>query len=1425
MTVGFSDYRKRLVLGMLILACMALPEAYSQRILSGNLSATQPSTHVNTFGTNWVKVDNIAGFVPNDTILMIQMQGVGINTPDDASYGTPQNEKYGTPGKHEFLIIDAVNLPDEIVFRNNIKNSFHVNGNIQVVRVPFCHQAVVNPTLTNGPLTCDPWNPVAKKGGVLAIIVSGSLKLNADIDVTGKGLKGALDVQGAGLCRDAASTTLSRYPLTELNAGLKGEGISLHGDYGADLYPIYAKGEGPNYTGGGGGNGRYSGGGGGSHRGAGGNGGDEDDFCGLPGSGARGGFPVTPSFFTDVDRIFAGGGGGASTSPDGLSDARGGNGGGIVIIVADTIISNGGMIIVNGEKGVGPVGDGGAGGGGGAGTIALSFSNSGSNQLKLFAEGGRGGVKSGVGDGGGGGGGLIYLSKPKPANVTSYLSGGKPGNDPFSVGGTSGGDGVTVENFVPVLNGFLFNSIRSSDKRARTSATGEQADTVCSDTKPPLLLGTIPVGGKAPYTYKWQKSYDKILWTDLVTDNSSVNYTPPSIETNPKVYFRRIVYDSSIPVLSDESLPVEFTVQPYIKNNNIASDQTICYTQNPAAINPTAVIADGDGTKYNYKWGVSSDDINYTLISGTDNSGSYTPQSGLAVNTWYYKRTVNSGRCTSVSAPVTVKILPSITENKVLNVPADICNGSTFTNLQGSTESTSTVLAGGDNAFKYKWESNINDAGWTVAPGTNNLADYNPQELAEKAPKNEYYFRRVVYSGPADVCSSVSNEVNFRDYPVIKGNTLSLPLLSQTICSGSTPDKITAPKPQDGNGTFLYTWQDLTKDHSWRDIPGAVNISSVDFQPIALTDTTIFRRIAYSSACVDISEGLKVSVHKPVVNNVSLLSGLMDTTVCKGQIPHLLKGVAATGGDELAYFYQWQSSTDNITFTDVPASGTSPNYQPASLTTTTYFRRRVVSGVCTSFSAAITVNVLPLISGNTITSDQTICFNTAPSVIKGAIPTGGNSSYAYLWEQSSNGGATWGPATGTNNTADYLPAALTIPMKYRRITTSGLAGCCTDVSNIVTISIYPPLPTGRIVNTSDTIICENTNAFLKLDLSGTGNLTVYYKENSTDLQVTSVAGSTVVTRNLNASGALDIYNYSITKIVDGNGCLATSLTGSKKVNVYGIPVANAGPDQVVCGPKVSLAAIPSYGTGGWTYKFPSGQILNSTANAASMSFTLDSSLFNSGSMTRKFYWHELNWQCPSTDSVEITFLKHPDHVYAGADGPFYTFDQVLHLKNDEPQSWETGVWSVVTGSGEIDTLAGQITGLAQGSNSFLWKIKNRLETCSISDLLEIIVKSIEVPKGISPNGDIYNESLVIRGLDLATQDVELTILNSAGAKVFSTYSFSGDQSTWQDWDGRNNQGAELPEGTYYYLLKMVSRNDGAAKSSDPLKGYIILKRH
>lgn len=1378
----------RLVMILLILIGISIPVSAFQKNLTGNLN--QPSAHVITINPDRAIVDNAAGFAAGDTILLIQMQGVKLLL---SPYGSVQG-KYGEPGMHEFIIIDAVNGGNEIVFKRNTLHTYAPEGNIQIVRVPYYNTATVT-----GKLFCNPWNATTKKGGVLALIIGRTLKLNADIDMSGSGFFGGKDVIGDAIC---LSSGLEFYAESFTNAGRKGEGVANYTEFNQPLLPDYSKGIGNNWTGGGGGNGRYAGGAGGSNRGAGGDGGLED--CFPSGSPAIGGVVAFhPSL---SDRIFFGGGGGGSTSATGLA-TDGGAGGGVVIIVTDTIIGNGGKIISKGGSGYNAPANSGSGGGGGGGSIALSLRSYGTNPLEFLLSGGKGGDNPGTfGEGGGGGGGLLFVSKSLTANVTPVLAGGTPGNDPSSTA-SPGGIGEVVLGFKAILNGFLFNSILSS-------VTGDQTDSICSNMMPQEISGTLPVGGTGPYLYTWEKSFDEVTWLPLVSDNVTVNYTPTVIETNT-VWFRRTITDSSIPTaLVDISKSVKIIVQPFIKNNIIGTSDTICFAQDPPAFTSKAVLADGNGI-YRFNWTVSLDNSVFSVPTNTFNTEGYTPPPALEKTSWY-RRTVTSGRCVDSTAIVKITVLDSLKNNRILNSPPDICFGTTFDNINATT---APALAGGDNIYKFKWEGNINGSGWLTAPGINNTQNYNPTELPSRIPLNEYKFRRVVYSGSNDVCVKTSNAVLLKDFPVITNNIIST---TQTICSGSVPAKLTGSTPLKGNGIYTYSWQDSTKFHTWANIPGA---NAVDYQPPALTDSTRYRRIVNSSACSDVSNSIIINVHKLVSNNnISLLSSGSDTTICNGQTPHLLTGTQPSGGTNVAgsYIYQWKYSTDNVTFNSVATSGTSRTYQPPALTATTYYKREVTSGTCSLISNTVTLTVLPLITNNTISTNQTICYNTPPTPLTGTAPAegAGAGSYTYYWEQSSNGGTTWS-VIPLATLADYAPPALTIPMKYRRTVTSGLSGCCTNISAPVTVSLFPPLPTGKITNVADTTICGGSNVLLKIELTGSSPWKATYRENSVDSPVMPAAtAKTTLTVTPASVSTLDVYSYSLVKVEDTNGCIATSLTGTKKANVYKVPVANAGPDKSWCGPVADLSAIPSVSNGIW--KFPSA-VVASTTNAANVTVTIDD-IYIDGKITHSFIWEETNWTCIGQDAVGITFFRNITTTDAGPDTTLYSFDNIFYMSAVEPEDWEQGTWSLVSGGGTFvnETLYNSaVTNLEpKVLNTFKWSMENG--ECKMTDDVNVFVDEITIPEGFSPNSDGVNDIFEVQGLDLDNQDAELKIVNGAGSEVFSTSKTGTNKNTWVPWDGKNSSGFDLPEGTYYYLLKLTSLGNGQIHKKS---GFIILKRY
>lgn len=106
--------------------------------------------------------------------------------------------------------------------------------------------------------------------------------------------------------------------------------------------------------------------------------------------------------------------------------------------------------------------------------------------------------------------------------------------------------------------------------------------------------------------------------------------------------------------------------------------------------------------------------------------------------------------------------------------------------------------------------------------------------------------------------------------------------------------------------------------------------------------------------------------------------------------------------------------------------------------------------------------------------------------------------------------------------------------------------------------------------------------------------------------------------------------------------------------------------------------------------------------------------------------------------------------------------------------------------------------------------------CSASDSITITVlcDSLEVPGGISPNGDGNNDYFVIKRLSDFPGN-QLEIFNRWGNLVYRKEEYDNS------WNGFSNVdyvklGTDLTDGTYYYVLDL---NNGKV-----FTGYVVIRR-
>jgi len=1364
----------------------------AQTSISGVINSYAKVTSVD--GTDQVTVDDPSLFDVGDTTLIIQMKGIEINVPNTSNFGLKQN--FYSAGYYEFIIISDI-TGNQVTFQSDMLHSYDEGGEVQLIRA----RGFDNATVT-GTLTCDPWDPVTGTGGVVTMIVGNTLTLEADIDVSSKGFLGGASVVRLSDTCYGLDTFFFNDASTE--GGYKGEGIASYYSGTTPLGTDYIKGHGCYFNGGGGGNGKYSGGAGGGNGGKGGNGGNEEESCGQFFIGGVRAWDIPDNIdYKNQGRIFMGGGGGAGTQLNAGEGTDGGNGGGIVIIVTNILVGNGNSIIANGESVAGvATGNAGAGGGGAGGTILLEVSDYKGSNLSLEANGGNGGAVSGLptctGPGGGGGGGIIWHSGAAfPTEVsTSALPGVAVLGSCSNMFAETGSPGEITSDLVVPLTGFLFNSIYSS-------RTGMLLDTICEDEVPPLMLGTQPKGGTLPYSIEWKWSEDKIVW-NVIGGEISLDYTPmnPLIDTT---YYRRTVSDDSgIPIVDDSKI-LTIIVQPKIENYDITTDDTICYNQAPPLITSDALgpPTGGDGTGiFTYYWEDSISGGSWNTIPGADSVDHQPPK---LLQTTYYRRTVQSGiGCPKTSNVSTVTVLPLITNNDIITADQIICEGFEFAPLDAEGY---PVLNGGNTAagdFRFEWIESTDGSAWNSAYGPNTNEDYAPDTTSSTFPSTTVVqFRRIVLSGPADVCIDTSNVVNLTQWPKITNNVVPYDL---EYCENDDPDPIPGSTPAGGNGVeYLFQWEKY--EGTWSVIGGE---TERDYDPGVLTDSLFYRRIVTSDVCKDTSLVDTIPVNPALQHfNIQTLSGGVDTTICFGATPNRLipEPTAITGGDGL-YTYVWEESNDGGTNWAPSAGGTSAFFDPPALNVTTLYRRNVISNVCTEVSNdEITINVLPAIADNTLTANASVCYNL-PAAINGSDPTGGDGvdTYTYYWEQSPDDAA-WVPADGTYDQRDYTSPELTVPTYYRRTVFSGPSDCCQDISASQLITI-DPLPTATL-DPIDVTICENGSQYLTFNLTGASDWQLTYTDGFSDYiinNISSNAHNETVTPP--ATGEFTDYNYSIVDLVDGNGCEAVGgLTGNAKIHVDGIPTPNAGDDTDVCGLTYTLQASTDFGNGSWT--FPTAVVDAADNTNPNKVVTVDSY------GTHNFIWTVVNGICPAEqDDVDITFFEPPSPADTGPDTILLPLTTEINLYGNTPLVG-TGEWTknpidaqaIIADPSNPATL---VTNLANGENRFVWTISNG--PCPVeSDEVIVDLFAFKIPNGFSPNGDGINDFFVISGV--MDYPNELIILSRQGTEIFRAMNYQND------WDGKYSSGDDVPDDTYYYILYYTK--DGTRYQ---YSGWLIIKR-
>lgn len=189
----------------------------------------------------------------------------------------------------------------------------------------------------------------------------------------------------------------------------------------------------------------------------------------------------------------------------------------------------------------------------------------------------------------------------------------------------------------------------------------------------------------------------------------------------------------------------------------------------------------------------------------------------------------------------------------------------------------------------------------------------------------------------------------------------------------------------------------------------------------------------------------------------------LSQSINYGATPSTITGTAATGGaSSPSYSYQWMSSSDNSTWSDI-SGATSQNYSPPALYSSTYFRRKVTETTTSTvgYTSSALVTVYPQVTCTISPSTQNISAGTAASTLT-ATPSGGTGTFTYQWQYSADN-SNW---SNVATTSTYNPGVVYTTSYYRAIVTSNGAQGTSNTAIVNTCTA----PGGQITGPTQCVV-------------------------------------------------------------------------------------------------------------------------------------------------------------------------------------------------------------------------------------------------------------------------------------------------------------------------------------------------------------------
>ncbi len=610
--------------------------------------------------------------------------------------------------------------------------------------------------------------------------------------------------------------------------------------------------------------------------------------------------------------------------------------------------------------------------------------------------------------------------------------------------------------------------------------------------------------------------------------------------------------------------------------------------------------------------------------------------------------------------------------------------------------------------------------------------------------------------------------------------------------------------------TPIFTVQTISSfSPSSAQVGTTVTITGTNFDPVPANNIVKFNGV---TATVTAATATTLTTTVPAGTTTGTIAVTIGCTTVTSSTPFTI----CTAPAPPATIGSSRCGTGTVTLT--ASGGSNGQYRWFTSTTGSPIAGEVNSTFTTPFIATSTTYYVT-INNSGCESTQTpvvATINTAPSapVTTGAerceagtltLTASGGSDGQYLWYTSTTGA----PITGEVNTTFTTPSIATSTTYYVSIHD----GTCESTLTPVTATITT-IPVAPAVTDSDR--CGEGTVTLTASGGADGQYRWY----------TSTTGAPIA-GEVNSTFTTPLSTTSATYYVSLSNGSCESAPTAVTATINAIPVAPAATGASGC----ASAAITLTASGAVNGQY---RWYDVASGGSAFAGQADDSFITPPLLSTTTYFVAINdGVCESmrtavTADIQTCIANQPPAIKATTiEAPIEgkVSISLTGLLSDSDNNLDFATLHIVvfpsSGAGaSIDAqhnLLLDYTGISfSGTEKLTIEVCDAMGACTQRELDIEVIGDIIVYNGISPNGDQRNELFLLKYID----DIEETkknhvyIYNRWGDLVFDVADYNNKTNVFT---GLNNNGNEIPTGTYFYRVEFVSGRKA-------LTGYLSLKR-